>query len=158
MGHRSELGEDIFEPDVAQHQRVAAGNDDVADLLMSPDVIEAVLDVAGVDLAGVADLALPGAEPAVGRATVRHQKEKPVGIPMDDAGHGRIVILGQRVGDAAVFDQFGHVRDDLAVNRIALGLDQAGVIGRDLRLEMVGNPADLRHVEIESAGQLFRRP
>ena len=143
--------QDIFEPGVAEHQRVAARDDDVPDLGVAADVVQAVLDVAGMDLARVADLALPGAEPAVRGAAVRDEKQQPVRIAVDDARHGRILVLAQRVGHPVVLVELGRVGHDLAVDGIAFMLDQARVIGRDLGLEDAGNLANLVRVQAESA-------
>ena len=82
-----------------QRQRVAAGDDDVADLGVLADVLDHPLVVAadGVPAAAVHGAPLARAEPAVHGADVRRDQQRAVGVAVRQAGDGRVLVLFQRV-------------------------------------------------------------
>jgi hypothetical protein len=89
---------------------------------------------------------------------VRDEEQEPIGIAVHDARHGRILVLEKRVGDAGISLELGLVGHDLAVDGVALVLDQTRVVRGDLRLEHAGNLADVIDLQAESRGDLLRRP
>ena len=110
-------------------QAVAAGDEDVADLRRPAQVLELRLVVLAVEVLGrVADDPAPRAVPAVARALGRDQHQDAVRVAMDEARHGRVAVLGERVlhhpGEGAVL---AGGRDDLAADRVVrvVRVDQA---------------------------------
>ena len=97
---RAELLEDVLQPAVAQHHRVAAAQDHVADLGVLAQVLERRIVLVERNLLRVADLAPPRAEPAVARAHRAHEEESAVRIPVRDVRHRRVAVLVERVDDA----------------------------------------------------------
>ena len=105
-------------------------------------VLELGLVVAPVEVLGrVADDPRPRAVAAVAGALGRDQHQDAIRVAMDEAGHRRVAILGERVlhhrGEGLVL---ATARDDLAADRVVgvLGVDQADEVGRDVDPELVG--------------------
>ncbi len=98
VGDLTKLRDDVLELFVRNHERVAAGKQNVPDLGMVPDVLDAALHLAvghgGVVLTGEA---APRAVTAVHGALVGHEEEHTVGIPVGETRNGRIGILMQRI-------------------------------------------------------------
>ncbi len=144
-----EPGEDGFEPPVVEQQRVAAGHDHVPDLGVLLQVAEGALELGHGDLLGVAHLAPPGAEPAVGGADRRDQEERAVRIAVGDVRDRAVGVLVERVDDAVDHVQLldrGHV---LAPHRVVGRLDEVHHGRRDAELEVIGRlpePVELGEV------------
>jgi hypothetical protein len=141
VGDLAEAPDDPLEQLRSERQAVAAGDQDVTDLGCAAEVLELGLVLARVEVLGrVADDPAAGAVAAVARTLGRHEHQDPVGVAMDEPGHGRVAILGEAVlhhrreglGLAAE-------RDDLAPDRVArvVGVDEAGEVGRDVDPELV---------------------
>ena len=120
---------------IGKQQRVAAGEQDVAHFGVLLQVLDGAVEIElEFLLAHAADDAAARAVAAVGGAAVRDQKEDAVGIAMDQAGHGHVVILAARIGH--VGRRVGHfldARNHLAADR-AIGIeriDQVEEVGRD---------------------------
>ena len=120
---------------IGKQQRVAAGEKHVADFGMLLQVIDGAVEIEFEFLfAHAADDAAARAVAAIGGAAVGDEKEDAVGIAMDEAGHGHVVIFAARIGH--VGRRVGHLldaRDDLAADR-AIGIeriDQVEEVGRD---------------------------
>jgi hypothetical protein len=158
MRDRAQGFEDDFDLPVTEEERVAAGDDDVPDLGVLADIIQPVLDVAGVHLGRVADHPFPGAEAAIGGAAVGHEEKDAVGVAVDHTRDGRIMVLLEGVRIARVFPKLRRVGHDLPPDRAPAVLDQAGIVGRDLGLEDPRDPLDLVTVEAEAQGDLLRLP
>ena len=135
MRDGTQAGDDPFEHEVRQHQRIAARQDDIADLRVGGDVVDAVLDVLHVDLAGIADLALPRAEAAVHRALARRQEQHTVRIAVYDAGDGAVRIFRQRVLRQPVFLQLLGIRNALEPDGIAGVPDQTEIVRIDANVK-----------------------
>jgi hypothetical protein len=89
--------EDAFEQEIGEHERIAAGEDDIADLGILCDVFDPVLNVLHIDLGRIPHLSLARAKAAVHRALARRQEEDAVRVPVDDARHRAVGILGERI-------------------------------------------------------------
>ncbi len=87
---------------------------------------------------------------------MRDQEQDAVRIAVHNAGHGRILVLGQRVLQPAGPLQLAGIGHHLAVQGVPLGLDQAQVIGIDADAERASHPADFIHFEAEYLGHFFR--
>ena len=123
-----------------QRQRVAAGDDHVADLGMLADVLDHPLVVVAdrVPAAAVHGRALARAEPAVHGADVRGDQQRPVGIAVRQAGDRRVLVFFERVfqldaGGARLLERRGH--------RLQADRDRADRRGRSARSSTAGSPA-----------------
>ena len=129
--------EQIIEPLVGQRQRVAAGDQHVADLGMVGDVIERLVPLRPAErivAARLAHHARAGAIAAIGRAEAGGEEQHAVGIAVHEARHGAMAVLAERiVGLAGRLEIFGADRDMRAAQRLqrVLARHQARVIGRD---------------------------
>ena len=83
----AQILEQILEAPIAQHHRIAARHDDVANLRMLPDVLEGGVVLIERDLLGITHLAATRAEAAVAGADRTHEKERAVRIPVRDVRH-----------------------------------------------------------------------
>ncbi len=97
---RAQALEEILQPAVRQHHRVAAAQDDIADLGVRPQVGEGRVVLIEGDLLRIADFAASRAEPAIRRADRADEKQRAVWIPVRDVGHRRVRVLVERVDDA----------------------------------------------------------
>ena len=94
MRNGAQAAQQVLELFIAQQQRVAAAQEDVADFRMGGDVGD-LLVVFGMKIitAGVAHQPGAGAVTAVAGTPVSDQKQHAVGITMHQTGHGRMGIL-----------------------------------------------------------------
>jgi hypothetical protein len=121
---------------VGQGQRIAAGEQNVADVRIRGDIGQRSFPFGRVDeaLMLAAENARAGAVTAVGGAEIRHQEKNAVRIAVHDAGHGRIRVLTQRVLFLAFRVQaFVDDRNNRTAQRgrRILRIEQARVIGGD---------------------------
>ena len=80
----------------SQHHRVAAGEQHVANLGRALDIVDLGVEISPAEgLGRVADDAAAGAVAAVAGALGGHQHEHAIRIAMHQAGHGRVLVLGQ---------------------------------------------------------------
>ena len=98
MRDGAETAQQVVELAVAEQERVAAGEQHVADFGMGLDVTQALL-VFGMEIVvlRVRNQPAPGAIAAIGGATVGDQKQHAVRITMHEARHRRVFVLPQRV-------------------------------------------------------------
>ena len=89
---------------------------------------------------------------------MRNEEEQAVRIAMDDARDRGIPVLLERVGLAGVRLELGDVGHHLAPHGVAPLLDQTGVVGRDLDLELAGDAPHLVQVQSEPLGDLLGFP
>ena len=98
MRDGAQSGQDFFEIRERQRQRIAAGDDHVADLGMFGHVLDHRFDAA---LAGrpilIHPLPFARAVAAVERAIRSYEKEAAIGISVNDSGHRRIALFIQRI-------------------------------------------------------------
>ena len=96
---RTQVGEDPVQLVVAHEERVAAGNQHVADLLVVAKILERQLQpgLVGDDVALAHD-PRSGAIAAIAGTEIQGQQQHPVRIAVDHSGGGTVVILAQRVG------------------------------------------------------------
>jgi hypothetical protein len=135
----TQAGEQLFQYFRRKHQGIAAGQQDVAYLRRALEVLDLHLEFLAIKgLAGVADNARACAVTAVGCALGRDQHQHPVGVAVDEPGHGRVTVLGKRVfhhgGEGLhLFRQ----RDDLFANRVVrvLRVDQGNKVRRNVDAE-----------------------
>src|SRR5687768_9769302 len=78
---------DVLETAVGEHHRIAARQNDVANLGVLTDVLERRVVLVERDLLGIANLAAASAEAAVGRADRADEEQRAVGVPMCDVRH-----------------------------------------------------------------------
>ena len=142
MRDLAQAAQDRLEQLGREGQAVASGDEDVADLRRPAQVLELGLVVLAIEVLGrVPDDPRSRAIPAVRRALGRDEHQHPVGIAMDEPGHRRVAVLGQRV---LHHRREGIVlatgRDDLAADRVVrvLRVDQADEVRRDVDAELVG--------------------
>ena len=163
--NRAQPGQQILQLFIAEQQRVAAAQQDVAHFGMLRDVgnlfVELRMEVVA---GGVADEPGTGAIPAICRAPVGDEKQDAVGIAMDKAGHGRMGIFAARIAhfpDGGV--GFLDARNDLAADGAVLirRINQVEEIRRDGEGELVirqfGPGVFLRREGRHQAHQLFQR-
>ena len=119
--NRAQPAQQIFQLVVAQQQRVAAAQQDVADFGMKRDVFDLAIEFRmEIVAAGVADEPRARAVAAIRGATVGDQEQHAVGIAMHQAGHGRMRILAARVAHfpwrgAGFLDARNHLPADRAM-------------------------------------------
>ncbi len=129
--------EEVLETPVRQHQGVAAGEDDVANLGMLAQVLERRIELVERDLLRISDLAAARAKPTVGRADGADQEEDAVGVPVRDIRDRRILVLAERVDDS-VDDLVLVGRGDVLIPKGVAGLlDRSERRGRDSEVELV---------------------
>jgi len=104
---------------IGKHQRIAAGEQHVADLRGALEVLES-----GLPLGFEMLFAHPGhhprtrAIPAVRGTAVSHQEQHPVGIAVDQPGHRHVAVLATWIGVLLRrVPAFLDARDDLAADR-----------------------------------------
>ena len=137
MADGAQPAEQIVEPLVGQRQRIAAGDQHVADLGMRRDIVERLLPLRaaeGIVAAGLADHARARAVAAIGRAEAGGQEQHAVGIAVHETRRGGMAVLAERiVGLARRLQIFGADRDMRAPQRLEriLAAHQARVIRRD---------------------------
>ena len=117
-------------------QRVAARQQHVADLPVRGDVVDRALPLRQRKsvFAAAADHPAARAVTTIGAAESGGQEQHAIGIAVDEAGHGGVVVLAERIVGLA--DRAGVLavdRDVRAAQRLlGVGLaEQAGVIRRD---------------------------
>ena len=134
-----QTGEDPVQPLVAQRQRIAAGNEHVADAGRAANVVERLFQpgLAGGDRS-VPHHARPRAIAAVARAEIGHQQQHPVRVAVDKARHGTIAVFAQRVVGLAQprrnSDVVGMTVRRKRLIPVVAG-DQAHVVGRNAHRE-----------------------
>ena len=133
-------------------ERVAAGDDHVADLGVVADVLDHPLVVARdrVPAAPLHRGPLAGAEPAIHGADVGRDQQGPVGVAVGQAGDGRILVLVERV----VFLGPDRARAvPAARGPTGAGSGRAGRRGRSARSNRAGSPACTAVVRTSSAAR-----
>ena len=150
-----------------QDQRIAAGDDDLADGVVCADVVDRRIETgtAGQRLfATRSDHLAAEAEPAVDRAGVRRLQQHPVGVAVHDPRHRRMGIIADRIGKLLGAGlQLAGIGDELARDRVGGidAVDQArhrrrdrdGIARRDLGGGIQTICSDQPRIE-----QVFRRP
>ena len=141
MRDLAQAAQDLLEQLGREGQAIAAGDQDVADLRGPAQVFELRLVIAAVEvLGGVAHDPRPRAVPAVRGALRRDEHQHPVRVAMDEPGHRRVAVLGERVlhhrRERLVLRSD---RDDLAADRVVgvVGVDERDEVRRDVDPELV---------------------
>ena len=156
--NRAQLLEQVLQPPIAQHHRIAATQDDVADLGVLAQILERRLVLVERDLLRIADLSAPGAKAAVSSADRTYQKKSAVRIAMGNVRHRRVAVLIERIDNAVDDMELLDGRDVLVPHRIADFLDLLQRRWRDAHLEVVESrlqPLDVDDVVPELVGQLL---
>ena len=137
----AQAAQDLLEQLGREGQAIAAGDQDVADLRGPAQVLELRLVITAVEvLGGVAHDPRPRAVPAVRGALRRDEHQHPVRVAMDEPGHRRVAVLGERVlhhrRERLVLRAD---RDDLAADRVVgvVGVDERDEVRRDVDPELV---------------------
>ena len=134
---RPQPAEQPVELVVAQRQRIAAGQQDVAHFAMAFEIFERFFPLTGRELifaARIAHHAGAGAIAAIGRAGARGEEQHPIGIAVDETGNHRVVVLVEGiVRFAGASDIFLAGHDVGAPQRFVriVKAHQAGVIRGD---------------------------
>ena len=151
----AEAADDRLEQLRRERQAVAAADQHVAHLRGAAQVVELRLVLAAIEVLGrVANDARPRAVAAVARALRGDQHQHAVGIAVDEPGHRRVAVLGERVlhhrGEGLLL---AAERDDLAADRVVgiVRVDQADEVRRDVDAELVrrGEPVALLVGQVE---------
>ncbi len=127
--------EDVVELLVGERERVAAGDQHVADCRRRADVVEHRFEagIRGRQLA-VADHARSRAVAAISRAEVEREEQHAIRIAMHETGHRAVAVFAQRIVRLARCAQkfAGHRNDGAAQRVVRVGrVEQAHVIRRD---------------------------
>ena len=128
-------GEEILELLVAEEQRVAAGEEHVADFRVRGDVINLPVKLrVEVIAAGVAHEPRARAIAAVGGAAVRDEEQHAVGVAMDEPGHRRVRVFAAGVGHfprrgVRLLQAGNHLPADGTV--LVLGVNEVEEVRRD---------------------------
>ena len=135
VGDHSQPGEHPVELVVREQQRVAAGQEHVADGRPGGDVGERLFQpLPGRAQGIVAHQTRAGAVTAVGRAAVGKQQQHPVGVAVDQARHRAHGALVERVvgfaGRTQGLAHRGHHRAAQRLGRV-VRVEQAQVVGGD---------------------------
>ena len=136
---RAELSQKPIDSVVWEHHRVAAGDDDVTDFRVRPDVLNSELQGFPVPPARFAYLSLSGAEPAIDGALVIHKEENTVGVPVRQVRDRTVSILIKRIVWTSLVIKFSRIRHNLSPDGISRLLDQAEVIGVDADAEILAD-------------------
>ncbi len=128
---RPQAGDDVLQLLVADHQRIPTRQEHVADLRVRPDVVESHRDRLVGHVAGAADHALAGAEPAIHRAAVGDEQQNAVGIAVRKARDGAVLVLVEGILERFLILQLVDRGDRLFPDRVPLGLDEVVVVARD---------------------------
>ncbi len=98
VGDRAEGGEDLLESLVREDERVPARDDDVADLRVGPHVGDRLGDLVPPEPRLLPQGDPPArAVPAVDRAAVHREEERPVPVPVDERAHGAAGVLAEGI-------------------------------------------------------------
>ena len=159
-----QAAQQVPETPIGEEQRVAAGQEHVADLGVFLQVVDRAVEIEfELLLAHATDDAAARAVAAIGGAPVGDEKEHAVGITMDQPGHGHVMVLAARVGQVGRF--VGHLldaRNDLTADR-AIGIeriDQVKEVGRDAHGQLgIGeeNPGMLFAGQLDLSRQVIER-
>jgi len=138
MGNRFDAGADFGQRLVRQGQRVAAGQDHLANFGMRLDVGERRLERrARIAAADRRQGFLAKAEPAIDRALIGREQQHPVGMAMRQSRHGTEGMVGDRIVELAFqLRQFVGRRDDLQPDGIGgvVPIDQIEICFGDTHL------------------------
>jgi len=95
--------QEIFQFVIGKKQGITTGKENIADFGVRFEIAKSFFEV-GVQFLfpGAAYDAAAGAIPAVGGAAIGNEKEDPVGIPMDEAGDGHVIVLAAGIGHFAL--------------------------------------------------------
>ena len=119
MRHRRQRLDDLAEPPRRQHQRIAAGEDDLPDFGMRADVVERRVELGARERGPAPDHLAAEAEPAIDRADVDRLEQHAIGIAVHDALDRAVGVVADRIG--ALLRprvELGRVRHELARDRI----------------------------------------
>jgi len=140
------LREEMFEPFIAQEQRIPTAEQHVADFGVPANVLDGSTEIGfEVLVPHSADDAASRAVPAIRRATICHEKQDAVGIPMDEAGHDGVVVFAARVNEFAISgDGFLDAWDDLATDgAVRIGaVNEVEEVRRDGEREFLAGQQD----------------
>ncbi|EGE58736.1 hypothetical protein RHECNPAF_280035 [Rhizobium etli CNPAF512] len=112
---------DFAEPARGKHQRIAAGEDDLPDLLVVGYVIEGCLHCGGIERAEALrpDHFTPEAETAIDRADMHGFEQYAIGVAVDDAFNGAMGMVTDRIGALpGCGRQLSRIRHELPCDRI----------------------------------------
>jgi hypothetical protein len=152
--------EDAAELLGGHEQRIAAGDEHVADARRAREVGQAGVEIAGGGRRVAADEAAAVAVPAVDRAAIDHQEQRAIGVLVDHARRRVMAVLAQRIAQLLGADvELGGARDGLHAHRAGriARVHQARVVRRDADAEQVlraGQPVELGGREVDDLGQL----
>ena len=142
MRDRLDAREDFGQRLVGQRQRIAAGQDHLADFGMIRDIGQRRLQrLARVAAADRGQRFLAEAEPAIDRALIGREQQHPVGMAMRQPRHRAEVMVGDRIVKLALrLLQFVGRRDDLRADRIGgvVPVDQVEIGFGDAHLVVRG--------------------
>ncbi len=163
VGDGPQAAEDHVQQLGGQHHRVAAAQQHVADLRRAFDIVDLGVELGPAEgLGGIADDAAAGAVAAVAGALGGDEHQHPVGVAVDEAGHGRVFVLGQAVFHHRL--ERNHLAvggDDLLADGAmgVIGVDEAGEVGGDIdaKQPLGGQGAALRVGQVDDAGQFVGR-
>ncbi len=163
VGDGPQAAEDHVQQFGGQHHRVAAGEEHVADLRRALDVVDLGVKLGPAEgLGRVANDAAAGAVAAVAGALGGDEHQHPVGVAVDEARHGGVLVLGQAVFHHRLEGHHLAVGgDDLLADGAVgvVGVDEAGEVGGDVDAEKpLGRKGALLGVgQVDDTGQFVGR-
>jgi hypothetical protein len=160
----AQLGNDVLQRLVGDHQAVAAGQQHVTHLGMSGDVLDALVDLSQGDLAVMlTGETAAGAVTAVHGALVSDQQQDAVGITVGQAGTRRVGVLMQGVGILVIGElQLVAGGDRLLTDGIVgiVQIDQGQIVRGDSHAQLAqrgGNALFLFGSQLDVLFQLIQR-
>lgn len=139
--NRPQRGEQLVQFVIAEKQRIAAAQENVADFRVLTDIVQLIRKTRmEIVSARIADQPRTRAITAIGRAAVGDQEQHAVGIPMHQARHRRVRVFAARIGHFPRC-RVGLLqpRDDLPTDGTMFirRIDQVEKIGRDGERQLV---------------------
>jgi hypothetical protein len=131
VGDGSQARDNTLKLLIVDHERIAAGQENVPNFRMGADILQASGNGLLRNIAGAADHAFPCAEAAVHGTTVGDQQEYSVGIPVSQSRYGAVLIFVERVLRRILVLKFLQRRNRLHPDRILLLLNEVVVVSRD---------------------------
>ena len=143
-----EVGHDLGKAARRQHQGIAAGQDDLPYLAVRADIVERgrIGLIRQRALLARSDHLAAEAEPAIDRADMHELEQHAIGVAVDDAGHGRMDVIADRIGAlGGLRHQFVRAWHELPRDGIV------GIAGVDERCDV------RRHCDRIARGDLLER-
>src|SRR5512146_1317753 len=111
--------EDFFKHYICQHQRIAAGKDNISNLGMFFEVLKGTLQAFHRDFLIITDFSFTRTKTAVQTALARNQEQSSVRVTMRNIWNGTHSIFHKRIFFSIKVLQLGLIRNTLLPDRIS---------------------------------------